>query len=49
MIANEIAIPAATAKGPALCSFTDDPIMMGNRGSTQGESVDNTPAAKPIA
>src|SRR5437764_14662948 len=41
-----MASPAASATGPARCSPMAGPKTMGNNGSTHGESVDSTPAAK---
>jgi hypothetical protein len=49
IMANESAIPAAKTKGPTLCSTTDEPMIIGSNGKTQGDSVDSTPARKAMA
>src|SRR5262245_4243906 len=46
---NESASPAASATGPARCALTAVPSTIGNSGSTQGDSVERTPARKASA
>src|SRR5262245_49343951 len=47
---NDSASPAASASGPARCALTAVPSTIGSSGSTQGDSVDSTPArnARPM-
>ncbi len=42
---KEIASPAASAAGASLCSDAAEASTMGRIGNTQGDSVDNAPAA----
>src|SRR5262245_31411980 len=46
---NQSASPAASATGPARCALTAVPSTIGNSGSTQGDSVERTPARKASA
>src|SRR5262245_6614035 len=46
---NDSASPVASATGPARCALTAAPSTIGNSGSTQGDSVERTPARKASA
>ena len=46
---NDSASPPARANGPARCSLSALPSTIGNSGSTQGDSVERTPARNASA
>ena len=46
---NETASPAARAKAPSGCAATAAPSTIGTSGSTQGDRIESSPAAKASA